>query len=220
MDDWNEGTRVVAAIADMLNMRNYLTSIRVDRHEIAFRVEKNPNKNASEVARAINDARFKVNLSRRIGVIVDSAGVGNKTKSFGHGVTVSRLPERGNQYMLEPLTIALIIITPSIILIVIFTIIYMGGKNTAKAKIKELQSSMSSLVEKDYQELCRARMTTKTTNMPVAERTILSNTQSERPPSSRSSTSSWCEEPALTNMDISTGHMVLVSVQIADLKIL
>lgn len=28
--------------------------------------------------------------------------------------------------------------------------------------------------------------------------------------SGRSSTSSWCEEPATCNMDISTGHMILV----------
>lgn len=212
MDTWNDGTRVLAAIADMLNMKDLLTSIRVDRHEIAFRVEQNPNKTALDVARAINDGRFKNNLSRRLGVTVIRAGVGNKTKNFGSGVSVSRISEHGDQYMLDPLTIALIIITPSIILIVIFTIIYMGGRNAAKAKLKELQSSMSSLVEKDYQELCRARMTTKSSsNVPTAEKTILSNTQNERPPSSRSSTSSWCEEPALTNMDISTGHMVLVS---------
>ena len=30
-------------------------------------------------------------------------------------------------------------------------------------------------------------------------------------PSARSSTSSWCEEPVPSNMDISTGHMILVS---------
>lgn len=29
-------------------------------------------------------------------------------------------------------------------------------------------------------------------------------------PSSHSSTPSWCEEPAQTNLDISTGHMILV----------
>lgn len=29
-------------------------------------------------------------------------------------------------------------------------------------------------------------------------------------PSSHSSTPSWCEEPAQSNMDISTGHMILV----------
>lgn len=32
-------------------------------------------------------------------------------------------------------------------------------------------------------------------------------------PSSHSSTPSWCEEPAQANMDISTGHMILVSTQ-------
>ncbi len=30
-------------------------------------------------------------------------------------------------------------------------------------------------------------------------------------PRSHSSTPSWCEEPAQANMDISTGHMILVS---------
>lgn len=32
----------------------------------------------------------------------------------------------------------------------------------------------------------------------------------QRSPSSHSSTPSWCEEPAQANMDISTGHMILV----------
>ncbi|EMP41118.1 Receptor-type tyrosine-protein phosphatase N2 [Chelonia mydas] len=32
-------------------------------------------------------------------------------------------------------------------------------------------------------------------------------------PSARSSTSSWCEEPVQSNMDISTGHMILVGLQ-------
>lgn len=32
-------------------------------------------------------------------------------------------------------------------------------------------------------------------------------------PSSHSSTPSWCEEPAQSNMDISTGHMILVDMQ-------
>lgn len=31
-------------------------------------------------------------------------------------------------------------------------------------------------------------------------------------PSSHSSTPSWCEEPAQSNMDISTGHMILVDI--------
>lgn len=63
---------------------------------------------------------------------------------------------------------------------------------------------------KDYQDLCRARMSAKTQQAETVHGRITSlSRESEQSPSSRSSTSSWSEEPALHNMDISTGHMVL-----------
>lgn len=230
MDNWNDGTRVLAAIADMLNMKDLLTSIRVDRHEIAFRVEENPEKSASDVARAINDHRFKTNLSRRLGVTVLQAGVGNKTKDFGLGVSSSRLrdySDKGNLAYLMPFMLAGA--AAAAVVVIVITIFLLKGYDKTKYKLGDLQSSLSGPAEKDYQDLCRARMTGKASNMPI-ERTILSGTQNERPPSSRSSTSSWSEEP-MTNMvcvdlknmfinkksntylfrkkDISTGHMVL-----------
>lgn len=68
---------------------------------------------------------------------------------------------------------------------------------------------------KDYQDLCRARMQAKQPTEKV-ESPRITNLSRESDfnylPSNRSSTSSWGEEPALSNMDISTGHMVLVSV--------
>lgn len=61
IDNWRDGERIVQAIAEQLNMQNYLTYIRVDQHEVSFRVEANPERRtASEVAKAINDNRFKV----------------------------------------------------------------------------------------------------------------------------------------------------------------
>lgn len=64
-------------------MQNFFTFSRVDRHEITFRVEQNPEKKtATDVARAINDSRFKNNLSRRYGVVVVRAGVGDKVNHF------------------------------------------------------------------------------------------------------------------------------------------
>lgn len=67
------------------------------------------------------------------------------------------------------------------------------------------------------QELCRQRMTTRAPDHPEALHTSrissVSSQFSDGPapsPSARSSTSSWSEEPAQPNMDISTGHMVLV----------
>lgn len=63
---------------------------------------------------------------------------------------------------------------------------------------------------KDYQELCRARMHAKQpAEKPESPRVINLSKESE---SNRSSTSSWGSEEAasLSNMDIATGHMVLV----------
>nr|XP_008537603.1 PREDICTED: receptor-type tyrosine-protein phosphatase N2-like [Equus przewalskii] len=67
-----------------------------------------------------------------------------------------------------------------------------------------------------YQELCRQRMAVRTSDRPEAPHTSrissVSSQFSDGPmpsPSARSSTSSWSEEPAQPNMDISTGHMVL-----------
>lgn len=67
---------------------------------------------------------------------------------------------------------------------------------------------------KDYQDLCRARMHAKQpAEKPESPRiTSLSReSESNNTHSNRSSTSSWGEEPSLSNMDISTGQMVLVS---------
>lgn len=73
------------------------------------------------------------------------------------------------------------------------------------------------------QELCRQHMAAKSlfgrTEAPAApaETSRVSSVSSQfsdapQPsPSSHSSTPSWCEEPVQSNMDISTGHMILVS---------
>ncbi|XP_038077386.1 receptor-type tyrosine-protein phosphatase N2-like [Patiria miniata] len=64
----------------------------------------------------------------------------------------------------------------------------------------------------DYQDLCRQRMASKSSEKPEPLSRISSVAMSEGAnpsPSSRSSTSSWSEEPVQSNMDISTGHIVL-----------
>lgn len=72
----------------------------------------------------------------------------------------------------------------------------------------------------DYQELCRARMHAKQPPEKVeVPRVAKLSKESE---SNRSSTSSWGgeEAAALSNMDISTGHMVLVLFFIFNLLLL
>ncbi|XP_041900384.1 receptor-type tyrosine-protein phosphatase N2 isoform X4 [Corvus kubaryi] len=66
------------------------------------------------------------------------------------------------------------------------------------------------------EELCRQRMAVKTSDRPEPLHSSRINSVSSQfsdgpipSPSARSSTSSWCEEPVQSNMDISTGHMIL-----------
>lgn len=57
--------------------------MRVDRREVSFKVEPNPEKKtAADVAKLINDPRFKTNVFRRFGVTLVRAGVGDKVKNF------------------------------------------------------------------------------------------------------------------------------------------
>uniref|UniRef100_A0AAY4EZF8 Protein tyrosine phosphatase receptor type Nb n=1 Tax=Denticeps clupeoides TaxID=299321 RepID=A0AAY4EZF8_9TELE len=70
----------------------------------------------------------------------------------------------------------------------------------------------------EYQDLCRQHMAAKSLFSRVEGATDTSRVSSvssqfsdaaQPSPSSHSSTPSWCEEPAQSNMDISTGHMIL-----------
>uniref|UniRef100_T1PLR1 Protein-tyrosine phosphatase n=1 Tax=Musca domestica TaxID=7370 RepID=T1PLR1_MUSDO len=100
------------------------------------------------------------------------------------------------------------------IIVIFVTLILIKRHDKKRDKLGGIQSGIAGAESctKDYQDLCRARMAGKgsSTVEPVASGRITTlSKDNERPPSSRSSTSSWSEEPALTNMDISTGHMVL-----------
>ncbi|KAF3421866.1 hypothetical protein E2986_11258 [Frieseomelitta varia] len=81
----------------------------------------------------------------------------------------------------------------------------------ARAKLAGL-ATPDPEASKDYQDLCRARMHAKQpADKPESPRitSLTRENESNNLPSNRSSTSSWGEEPALSNMDISTGQMVL-----------
>ncbi|KFB46437.1 AGAP008127-PA-like protein [Anopheles sinensis] len=225
IDNWKDGARIVGALAELLNMQGYFTHPRVDRHEVSFRVEPNPDKKtAADVAKQINDSRFKNNLSRRLGVLVIQAGVGDKTKELD-AVSSQRLKrvEDGPNvthvmaYMFAGAGAAAAIV-------VAMTLFLIRKHDKKKDKLGGLQSGIGAggdCSSRDYQDLCRARMaggkagapttggTGGSNDSPGGRITALAKESEARPPSSRSSTSSWSEEPALTNMDISTGHMVL-----------
>ncbi|XP_044534891.1 receptor-type tyrosine-protein phosphatase N2 [Gracilinanus agilis] len=91
------------------------------------------------------------------------------------------------------------------------------AKATADNKDKlEKASGLKILRTGIGSELCRQRMAVKTSDRPEPLHTSRINSVSSQfsdgpipSPSARSSTSSWSEEPVQSNMDISTGHMIL-----------
>jgi receptor-type tyrosine-protein phosphatase N len=209
LDNWKDGARIVQALGEMLNLQNFFTHTRVDRHEVSFRVEANPEKKtALDVAKSINDSRFKNNLSRRLGVLVLRAGVGDKVKDY-EDINATRLETVDETDMTK--VIYLMILIAFVLAVSLCGLLLLLYRRFAykKDKLSNLQAGLSGAetTSKDYQDLCRARMAGKN-DTPTSRVASLSK-ENERPPSSRSSTSSWSEEPALSNMDISTGHMVL-----------
>lgn len=189
-------------------MINYLTFSRVDRHEITFRVEENPQRRtAADIARAINENRTKNNLLRRFGFSVVEAGVGDKTKM---PLAVSVIRAEPNQPdVTYILTYILLGAGAAALLVVILAVVFVRRGERKRDKLGGLQAGLTSVESnsKDYQDLCRTRMAAK---VPAHERFGSVKEGGEKvQTSSRSSVSSWSEEPA-TNMDISTGHMVLV----------
>ncbi|XP_021701722.1 receptor-type tyrosine-protein phosphatase-like N isoform X2 [Aedes aegypti] len=212
IDNWKDGARIVTALAEVLHLQGYFTHPRVDRHEVSFRVESNPEKKtAADIAKQINnDSRVKNNLLRRYGVLVTQAGVGDKTKDSGDGVSSERRVEEGPD--VTHVMAFMFAAGAAAIIVIVITLFLIKKHDKKKDKLGGLQAGLSGAdsCSKDYQDLCRARMAGKagSNDSPGGRITSLAK-EAERPPSSRSSTSSWSEEPALTNMDISTGHMVL-----------
>uniref|UniRef100_A0AAY5KZS2 Protein tyrosine phosphatase receptor type N2 n=1 Tax=Esox lucius TaxID=8010 RepID=A0AAY5KZS2_ESOLU len=90
-----------------------------------------------------------------------------------------------------------------------------------KEKLANLGTDTSTDATATYQELCRQRMAVRTSERaerpePLRRHSRLNSSSSQfsdggpvASPSARSSASSWCEEPVPSNMDISTGHMIL-----------
>ncbi|XP_022228423.2 uncharacterized protein LOC111078169 isoform X2 [Drosophila obscura] len=239
IDSWYDGQRIMNELAQILHMQGYFSYLTVQPHEVSFRVNSdNPErKTAGDVARIINENRgVKNNIQRRVGFYVLHAGVGDKVKDLQDpSVSASRieLAEQGPDvthimaYMFAGAGAAAVIV-------IFVTLILIKRHDRKRDKLGGLQSGMAGAetCSKDYQELCRARMAGKngsggsgtssaggaagggggSATEPAQSGRITSlskENEGGRPPSSRSSTSSWSEEPALTNMDISTGHMVL-----------
>ncbi|XP_008289310.1 receptor-type tyrosine-protein phosphatase N2-like [Stegastes partitus] len=180
---------------------------------VTFKV--NPNTQNVSTADVANVAvQQKAELEKEAKVNILEAGVAD-------GSQINQIPTKYSQ---AESTKFLILTVVSILCIVgvllASTVVYClrhRSHHKLKEKLTNLGTDTSGDATATYQELCRQRMAVK----PPAERpepissrinSVSSQFSDGGPaisPSARSSISSWSEEPAHSNMDISTGHMIL-----------
>ncbi|XP_075969772.1 tyrosine phosphatase IA-2 isoform X3 [Anticarsia gemmatalis] len=222
LTDWQEGTSFISRLEEMLGLEKHtFTHPRVDLSEVTFKVEANSKGyNATEVAKRVDE--MKEEVRRQTGAQIVATGIGGLNK----GEPISQHVVSPDAYLfgLDPPVILALVGSLSVLIIgaVVFAVL-LKRDMSAKRKLQGLSSAAEIDAEArlDYQELCRARMSGKWSGQqttaaappqpadPPQRITSLSREPEGNSPSTRSSTSSWSEEPALTNMDISTGHIVL-----------
>ncbi|KAK9889816.1 hypothetical protein WA026_007186 [Henosepilachna vigintioctopunctata] len=201
---WSQGQEIIRNISLALHLEpSDFEDGRAIGNVVTFKVLPNSKGlNASEVASRIVDSKDSILTDTHIKII----GAGIKDRANMQSVLAAPMINDNEFFIVIFMVCGVLgaMILAAAVLIVIRRHI------KAKEKLQGL-SKPDTEASKDYQDLCRTRMSTK--GQPSGENvhgriTSLSK-ESEQSPSSRSSTSSWSEEPALHNMDISTGHIVL-----------
>ncbi|XP_073347941.1 receptor-type tyrosine-protein phosphatase N2-like isoform X2 [Pagrus major] len=210
----DEGLHLMEILARMsrIQMTDF-SELSVVGPAVTFKVSPNAqNVSTADVANVA--VKQKAALEKEAKVSILEAGVAD-------GSQINQIPTKYSQ---AESTKFLILTVVSILCIVgvllASTVVYClrhRSHHKLKEKLTNLGTDTTSDATATYQELCRQRMAVK----PPTERTepISSRINSVSSqfsdggqavsPSARSSISSWSEEPAHSNMDISTGHMIL-----------
>ncbi|XP_042616440.1 receptor-type tyrosine-protein phosphatase N2-like isoform X1 [Cyprinus carpio] len=186
---------------------------------VTFRVRPNArNISTAQLARVAVEQKGQ--LEKESGLQILEAGLSDSGKLNHIPVVKQSQVEPGN---------FLILVVVSMVFIVM--VLGMSGalyclRYRSHHKLKEKLTGLGSYTGHDattaYQDLCRQRMAVQTSEhgdrsevfhpSHTSRINSVSSQFSDGPmqsPSARSSTSSWSEEPTQTNMDISTGHMIL-----------
>lgn len=217
--DQIEGARLLSLLAQTNSWPAVIfTELNADQRTLTFRVLDNAYQiNASNVASAaLNNQKI---IEKELGMQITDSGIGNPRQ----GVKLS--VERQNGSYLAVVTL----VTCAFVLFIMgaFTLLYFFKRNDRiRNKLAEI-THIKGLSTNYYQDLCRQRMQVQPTGNKAAE---IHKTQQAAPSSSapkttsagshvkhssegsstRSSTSSWSEEPVTpVNMDIMTGHLIL-----------
>nr|XP_035922983.1 receptor-type tyrosine-protein phosphatase N2 isoform X6 [Halichoerus grypus] len=208
-----KGKELMESIARLLEVpMSVFPDIAVLGPAVTFTVSASvQNLTTADVVQATVDNKDK--LEKASGLKILHAGSGSKSK-------LKLLPHGAEQEDSTPFIVLTLVSVVAMVGVLLASGVIYCLRHTSHSRLQEKLSELGEHPGPDatnaYQELCRQRMAVRTSERPEAPHASRINSVSSQlsdgpmpSPSARSSTSSWSEEPAQSNMDISTGHMVL-----------
>uniref|UniRef100_A0A8C9NK36 Protein tyrosine phosphatase receptor type N n=1 Tax=Serinus canaria TaxID=9135 RepID=A0A8C9NK36_SERCA len=213
------GVQLLELLAKHLHLSTAsFINISVVGPALTFRIRQNPqNFSLADVASQTGEL-VKGELEHELGLKIVQTGVGERNEAAAY----SRPSRFGDGFHSVLLTfIALACVAVLAIAVSAALCLRRHAKQREKERLAALGPEGAADTTFEYQELCRQHMAAKSlfgradTPAAPAETSRVSSVSSQfsdapQPsPSSHSSTPSWCEEPVQSNMDISTGHMIL-----------
>ncbi|XP_062435296.1 receptor-type tyrosine-protein phosphatase-like N isoform X2 [Rhea pennata] len=214
------GVRLLEVLAKRVHLSTAsFINISVVGPALTFRIRQNPQ-NLSLADVASRAERVKAELEAELGLKIVQTGVGqrNEAAAYPHP---SRFADSFHSVLLTFLALACV--AGVTIAAAAAVCLRHHAKQREKERLAALGPEGAADSTLEYQELCRQHMAAKSlfgraepaAAAAPAETSRVSSVSSQfsdapQPsPSSHSSTPSWCEEPVQSNMDISTGHMIL-----------
>ncbi|CAM2100742.1 unnamed protein product [Caretta caretta] len=212
------GVRLLEILAEHVHLSTAsFINISVVGPALTFRIRQN-HQNLSLADVTNQAAMVKSELEAELGLKIVQTGMGqrNEAAPFPHP---SHFGDTFHSVLLTFLALACV--AGVVIAAGIAACLRQHAKQREKDRLAALGPEGTGDSTFEYQELCRQHMAAKSlfgrAEAPPApaENSRVSSVSSQfsdapqASPSSHSSTPSWCEEPVQSNMDISTGHMIL-----------
>ncbi|XP_045563407.1 receptor-type tyrosine-protein phosphatase-like N [Salmo salar] len=217
------GVKLLGVLAERIHLTtSSFINISVVGPALTFRIRQNPQ-NMSAEDMAEKAASQKSFLESETGLKILQTGVGERSE--GHGLPHATRAREGSSGLVLTL-VSMACVSGAVVVALTIACLRHHAKQLASGKLG-LGPEAGPETHVDYQELCRQHMAAKTSfsrqeavgggaggrrGTDTSRVSSVSSQFSDGPqhsPSSHSSTPSWSEEPAQSNMDISTGHMIL-----------
>uniref|UniRef100_A0A1A8DAQ8 Protein tyrosine phosphatase, receptor type, N polypeptide 2 n=1 Tax=Nothobranchius kadleci TaxID=1051664 RepID=A0A1A8DAQ8_NOTKA len=210
----DEGLHLMEILARRANIQmTDLAEVLVVGPAVTFKVSHN-SQNVSTADVANVAVKQKEALEKEAKVSILEAGVAD-------GSQIKQIPTKYSQGESTKFLILTVVSILCIVGVLLASTVLYCLRNRSHHKLKEKLTNLGTDTGGDatatYQELCRQRMAVKPPverPEPISSRINSVSSQfsdggAAISPSARGSISSWSEEPAHSNMDISTGHMIL-----------